>query len=198
MNESQMWSRTILTAYRSLPRFASCIEKCTTEAAMSGFSYTGDAMQLYRKILRFNQRKEGLINLKVIVEKALGDLKPKMVEILRLKYFKQMSFAAIAQSCGVCIRTVFRRYAAAIEGFTEVLQRRGYNANWFEERYRSEPFIAGLYDKIFEQSLTKRTEEDAERFIGENGEYQKDKRLERLCREVSRPRRTEEDCPPAA
>lgn len=153
MNDLLVWTKTVLTAYPCLPKFARVIEQCTMTTAMSGFSYTGDPMQLMEQMRIWNIRKEGIVNLKVIVDQAMNKLPLRQREVLEWKYMQKMRFAAIAEKAQVCMRTVFRRYAQALDAFGRALERLGYGAEELTRRYQDEPFILKIRERVAERML---------------------------------------------
>lgn len=159
MNELLVWTKTVLTAYPCLPKFARVIEQCTMTTAMSGFSYTGDPMQLMEQMRIWNIRKEGIVNLKVIVDQAMNKLPLRQREVLEWKYMQKMRFAAIAEKAQVCMRTVFRRYAQALDAFGRALERLGYGAEELARRYQNEPFILKIRERVVERMLRSDSEE---------------------------------------
>lgn len=143
MNQ-ETWSKSLLASYRILPKIVKSIDSYTMSLALGSFSYTGNTLDLMQKIIDNNRRKEALINAKVIVDSALQDLKPKYRQVLELKYLHKVSFEEIAAKLQICLRTVFRRYAEAIQSFSAVLRAKGYDEEWLEKRYARDSLFVRL------------------------------------------------------
>lgn len=143
MNQ-ETWSKSLLASYRILPKIVKSIDSYTMSLALGSFSYAGNTLDLMQKIIDNNKRKEALINAKVIVDTTLQDLKPKYREVLELKYLKKYSFEEIAQKSGICLRTVFRRYAFALKSFAAITKAKGYDEEWLEKRYGRDALFVRL------------------------------------------------------
>lgn len=143
MNQ-EMWSKSLLASYRILPKIVKSIDSYTMTMALGSFSYAGNTLDLMQKIIDNNKRKEALINAKVIVDTTLADLKPKYRQVLEMKYIDKKSFEDIADILGICLRTVFRRYAFAIKSFSAILRAKGYDEAWLEKRYARDSLFIRL------------------------------------------------------
>lgn len=143
MNQ-ETWSKSLLASYRILPKIVKSIDSFTMSLALGSFSYAGNTLDLMQKIIDNNKRKEALINAKVIVDNTLQDLKPKYREVLELKYLKKTSFEDIAKNLGICLRTVFRRYAFALKSFSAVCKSKGYDEEWLDKRYGRDALFVRL------------------------------------------------------
>lgn len=143
MNQ-EMWSKSLLASYRLLPKIVKSIDSYTMSMALGSFSYAGNTLDLMQKIIDNNKRKEALINAKVIVDTTLADLKPKYRQVLEMKYIDKKNFEEIAETLGICLRTVFRRYAFALKSFSAVLRAKGYDEEWLEKRYARDSLFVRL------------------------------------------------------
>lgn len=155
MNNIQIWSKTLLTIYKVLPNLAKSIEETTIAAAMSGFSNYGDTYSIYDKIIKLNERKRKMINIKVIVDNCLEQLNYKSRRVLELKFFERNKFEDIALKTKSCIRTVFRRYDIALNEMCVILEKLGFDAEWLCENYNDDEIIKRAYNKVMEKSLHK-------------------------------------------
>ncbi|MDE6757682.1 MAG: sigma-70 region 4 domain-containing protein [Clostridia bacterium] len=155
MNQ-EMWSKTLLSAYKILPTIVKSIDRRNMNEALGSFSYQGNTMDVITAILNNNKRKEALINAKVIVDNALASLKPSYRRIIELKFMDRMKCEDIAKVEGMCIRNVFRRQSLALECFSKFCLAKGYDCEWLEKRYSKDP----VFIKIIER-VAARTEKDS-------------------------------------
>lgn len=177
MNQ-EMWSKSLLASYRLLPKIVKSIDSYTMSLALGSFSYTGNTLDLMQKIIDNNKRKEALINAKVIVDTTLQDLKPKYREVLELKFIRKMSFEEIANTLGICLRTVFRRYAFGLSSFSAVCKSKGYDEEWLDKRYAKDSLFSRLNEihaaqlqKNSENSESKREAKSAKSDICPHNDY---------------------------
>lgn len=151
MNRNELWGATLLTAYKYLPEVAQSVDRCIYATALSGFDYAGSTMSLYEKMMSLNAHKENLINAKVITDICLGKLCDRDRKVLEGKYFRRMTYAALAAQLGVCLRTVFRYHDTAISAFASAMESEGYDADWLESRFRNDAFIGKVILRVEKQ-----------------------------------------------
>lgn len=151
MNQ-EMWSKSLLTAYKILPMIVKSIDRRNMNEALGSFSYSGNTMDVVNAILGNNRRKEALINAKVIVDNALASLKPSYRRVLELKYLQRMKCEDIAKSERMSLRNVFRRQALALEGFCKYCNAKGYDCEWLDKRYAKDPIFVKINERLSARS----------------------------------------------
>ena len=151
MNQ-EMWSKTLLSAYKILPTIVKSIDRRNMNEALGSFSYQGNTMDVVTAILNNNKRKEALINAKVIVDNALASLKPSYRRILELKYLERMKCEDIAKVENTCLRNVFRRQSLALEGFSKYCIAKGFDSEWLDKRYSKEPIFIKIIERLSARS----------------------------------------------
>lgn len=108
------WVKTILNVYRYLETVSGAIDKIVMSRATNSFYTNRDnmafnnVMKISEDILQLTERKIKLINLKVITEKALLDIKQSLAKILVLNFVEKRTCYECAQILGVSVRTYFR------------------------------------------------------------------------------------------
>ncbi len=151
--ENNNWSRTLLGVYRYLPRVTYALDKIVKTRAYNS-SYMSlnniafnNVMNVANTILDLTERKVTLINLKLIIEKALRSMDAKSARILILKFIDGKKSAEIADSFKICLRTFFRKVNSALDSFTKALSRIGYTEDKLQEMLKNEKWIIETYNK---------------------------------------------------
>ncbi len=113
--QKHVWGKTLLTVYRYLERIADAIDNIIEKQAVQHSSMLGsdalthNTLSLANKIIDLSERKVKLINIKLLVEKALSTLNEKGAKILIMKYFDNASCEEILSALSLSRRTYFRR-----------------------------------------------------------------------------------------
>ena len=154
MNNNNEWAKTLLVAYRFLPRFCKAIDKQIKElgygsnyVSSSSYSFC-DINYVADRIIKLSDKKVDYINLKICVERALKGLNKNLSKILILKYIYQMSTNEITNLLSMNIRTYFRKVIKAITEFKSKLSEIGYNYENFVELISEDNWIKDLYLQV--------------------------------------------------
>ena len=111
MENNNNWSKTILGVYKYLPRVTLAFDKLVKSRAYNSSATSlynlafNDIMNVANSIINLTQRKNNLINLKVIIDKTLKSIDLTSARILIYKYFDNKKSAEIAKMLNVCNRT---------------------------------------------------------------------------------------------
>jgi len=156
MDNENIWCRTLLTSYRALNTFSKTLDNTLEKLALKGFNgyssgYSTD--MLYDKMLEVIDRKKGLVNIKVLVDRAMSMLPVKDYEILKLRYFDGVDAMQSAEVLGLNDRTYFRRLNKALSAFMFNVKREGYDVERIKREYKNESFIVALYQRLLKKSL---------------------------------------------
>lgn len=149
--ENNNWSKTILGVYRYLPRVTYAFDRIVkTRAYNSGCCSStnlsfNDVMNVTSTILDLTERKITLINLKLIIERALKNMDTKLAKILIFKFIDGKKSVDIAERLGVCLRTYFRKINTALTSFSKSLARLGYNEQKLFDMLCGEKWIMEVY-----------------------------------------------------
>ena len=154
------WTKTILTVYKYLERVSDGIDKLVTQNALNSFYARGNKLgangvvETSNRILELSDRKVKLVNLRVLTDEILLEMKREQAQILIEKYFDDEPGEMIAARHGLNIRTYFRRLTSAENSFTQSLLRRGFSSLKLEKYLASEKWITEVYEKfIAEENL---------------------------------------------
>lgn len=156
--ENEMWGKTLLSLYRHLHTMANSIDNLIKRIGInSAFNHSvyNSTIKDSNKIIELTERKIKIINLKVIVEKGLNNLKEKDLKILVLAYVDGLNYKKIIELLGITERTYFRRKEIAIANFSENLSLLGYDAKKFSTYLKSENWIKNTYYQIINSSASK-------------------------------------------
>ena len=148
--ENNSWSKTVLESYRYLPRVAYTYDKVIrTKACYSAYYDEYNAYNNVTSIVEFiiemSERKKNLINLKLIIEKALKEIDSKYSRILILRFIDGKKFCELSEILNITMRTLFRRINLALKSFTLALMRLGYNSKKLYSLFCVENWIMDIY-----------------------------------------------------
>ena len=152
MENNNNWSKTILGVYKYLPRVTLAFDKLVKSRAYNSSATSlynlafNDIMNVANSIINLTQRKNNLINLKVIIDKTLKSIDLTSARILIYKYFDNKKSADIAKMLNVCNRTYFRKVNSALTHFTYALARQGYDSFKLFQMLKNEKWIMSVYN----------------------------------------------------
>ena len=158
--DNNNWSKTLLGVYRYLPRVTYALDKIVkTRAYNSSFTSTNniafnDVMNVANTILDLTERKITLINLKLIIEKALCSMDKNLARILILKFIDGRKSNEIADVFKICLRTFFRKVNTALDSFSKALLRMGYNDEKLKNMLKNEKWIMEVFNKSLTENLS--------------------------------------------
>ncbi len=170
-------SKTILQVYKYLPRIARTYDKLILSKAInSQFTNSSNiaffsAEAVTDAIITLSQRKITLINLKLLIEKALKTMKPSLARILILKFIDGKRCVDLAIKLDVCIRTIFRKLNLALESFSLALKRLGYDEAKLNKMLAHEKWIAQVHQHISKSDLSLIENDDVKTTIKESVIY---------------------------
>ena len=152
MENNNNWSKTILGVYKYLPRVTLAFDKLVKSRAYNSSATSlynlafNDIMNVANSIINLTQRKNNLINLKVIIDKTLKSIDSTSARILIYKYFDNKKSAEIAKMLNVCNRTYFRKVNSALTHFTCALAKQGYDSFKLFQMLKNEKWIMLVYN----------------------------------------------------
>ncbi len=169
MDNNNNWTKTLLSVYRYLPRVTYAIDKIVkTRAYNSSYASTNNiafnnVMNVANTILDLTERKITLINLKLIIEKALHSIDRNLARILILKFIDGKKSNDIADLFKICLRTFFRKVNTALDSFSKALSRMGYTNDNLHKMLKNEKWIMETFNKSQKETVSK-TENFADNF----------------------------------
>lgn len=150
----KIWSKTILNIYRYLERVSNAIDKIVMSRATNSF-YTSSSNMAFngvwnvsQDIINLTNRKVNLINLKLIIEKALSCIDENLAKVLIMNFVEKRTCYECAEILNVSIRTYFRKLNKALTSFSMALSRNKYDETYFDNMLESENWILEIKNKI--------------------------------------------------
>lgn len=137
--------KTMLTCYKKIDKLVLQIECLIKKRVRSSFYDYSSAYSQAEKLLSLNEVRMNLIELKSITKEALDSLSEIDRTLIKYKYFgilpddKDFDFKS---------RNYFRKQNKAIERFNLALKEKGFDEDWFVNKYLKISFIAGVYNKM--------------------------------------------------
>ena len=152
--DNNNWSRTVLEIYNYLPRVTYAYDKIIKTRAYNSANMSSNNLgfnnveNVTNSIINLSQRKVTLINLKLIIEKALKSMDKELAKIIIFKFIDKKKSVEIAEKLDVCLRTMFRKVNLALDSFSKALQRMGYSQEKLKGMLNKEKWICKVYETI--------------------------------------------------
>ena len=147
---TNVWVKTILSAYPYLFKLADAIDRVVERRALNSFYVTSsnfasnNVYDIANQLIDLSERKVNLINLKVLIENALKKCDKKNAKILILKYISRKKSLESSQMLSISLRTYFRRLPIAEKQFEIAIKKLGFDAGKLEEYSREEQWILDI------------------------------------------------------
>ena len=121
--EISILGKALLNIYRYLEPMADAIDKqIKTKTYEPEVSFGCNMNSLAGEIISLTERKIGLINIKVFVDKVVARLSETNRKIIMLRFIDKVSPKEIATLMGISDRTFFRKAKTAFESFCHMLE----------------------------------------------------------------------------
>ncbi len=114
--------KTVLSVYNLLPYVTSALDNLIMKKAESSmYLAVGQTVEnCAGEILSLTDQKVSLINLKVLIDESLSELKEKDARILLLRFVDNVKCEDCLEILNMDKRTFFRRLAVALQSFYKV------------------------------------------------------------------------------
>ncbi len=147
------WSNTALVAYSALPKLVNDIDFAVSTRVNSGFQSVHlkngvTTYDLIGEIIKLNDWKRKLVNLRIIVASAMEKLTDSERMILLSRMFRKHTFQQISEDTAIPLRTVFRRFDSAQKHFASSLEIMGFGEDWFEREYAEVEYLKKIHERI--------------------------------------------------
>ena len=121
--EISILGKAILNIYRYLEPMADAIDRqIKTKTYEPEVSFGCNMNSLAKEIIALTERKIGLINIKVFVDKAVSKLNENNRKIIMLRFIDKVQPKEIATLLNISERTFFRRAKAAFDSFCRMIE----------------------------------------------------------------------------
>lgn len=141
------YAKTILYAYPNIEVLAEQIDEVVERKAISSMMDFRPCLEQCYSLLDLTYYKDCLFSLKLIVEDILSVLKEKNLELIEYKYFHSRKKEDLTL-VNINTRSYYRRQAKVIEKIALMLENRGVNDVYFEEKYLCSDFFKELLERI--------------------------------------------------
>ena len=136
--------KTMLTCYKKIDKLVLQIENLIKKRVKDSFYDFSSTYTQAERVLKLNEVRLDLIELKLITKEALDSLSEVDKILISYKYFGVMPKD---EDFDLKSRNYFRKQNKAIERFNSALKQKGYDEEWFLSKYFKIAFIAGAYQK---------------------------------------------------
>ncbi|MEG1751464.1 MAG: hypothetical protein RR140_00350 [Clostridia bacterium] len=157
-------AKALLTCYRYLERVTASLDKIFQTRAMGSFAWQGSIELLTNKLIGLTERKTTLINLKIIIEKALLTMDLQGAKLLVKKFVDCEKIEKIADNIKCSRRNVSRKINSAIQSFGMALRRQNFSQEKVLNLIKSENWIKQIQNSFIEKPTYAEDEID-DRFV---------------------------------
>ena len=138
----EQFGKTILSAYTMLEGYVTQLEDVIKTKARNSFYSRCDVVNLSEQLISLGEIRKDLIELKQIVEDVLNSIKPYDKILLSYKFFGVLPED---KDFDLTSRNYFRRQIKALQNFSNELKNKGYDEDWFKNKYLKIAFISAIY-----------------------------------------------------
>ena len=151
--------KTLLEAYKSLPKIINIIENVIEKKASTipmsniyGNSYNTTLRDM-NKLINMGERKDKLINLFVIIETMLKSLNDEDRKFAVLKFVQKTTTPELAKEFNVCERSVFRKSIKVIENLALICLGKNWTTAFIKNQIGNESWIYDIYNSKLEDEI---------------------------------------------
>ena len=149
MEDRQLVVKALLECYPYIDDMHDALTRMVEKCVADGFYavFAEEQMRLYERILKYNDRKIGLHNMKYLLEQ--GTNRPK--SLLRARYLERKSAATIAAECDIPLRTVYRHLSAEIVTLAGIFEGMGFDKKRILKEFGNEPLFTSMLKRVIEE-----------------------------------------------
>ncbi len=153
----EVFAKTILLCQESLEEMTEKIDGVVYAKALSAHRFqTGkNTFDQIDSIVRLINKKNELINLRILAEDTLSKTDAISAGILKRHYWKGMSHGEIIEMLGIPERTYYRKLEKAVKLFAARLTSEGFDDAWFRDVYFGQRWIKDLYQRTERKEAAK-------------------------------------------
>ncbi|MBO7390418.1 MAG: hypothetical protein J6U39_03130 [Clostridia bacterium] len=161
MEDKFLVTKALLECYPYIEDMHDALSRSAEKCAADGFYaiFASEQMRLYEQIMKYNNRKTGLYNMKYLTEEGVGG--SALTAILRERYLKEKSAATLSAENGIPLRTVYRRLEAGHAAFTSRLEEMGFDKKRLLKEFGNEPLFLSMLKRVIDEEDEKERIRDA-------------------------------------
>ena len=161
------WAKTVLFAYKYLGAMCRSIDKRIKKMAVNSFYIGGvwneenSVYKISERMIKLSDKKVDYINLKLMIEKCLQEMKQENAKLLILRningdnpHFHMNLSQSVAGLLNISERTYFRKLNFALKEFARIMERHGYSYQKLEICFWNDDFIKSIYNIIVNNQVT--------------------------------------------
>lgn len=149
---NKLFCRSFLSIYHLLPKLVKSIDKLILIRGVNSSVYTvNSGVNLeneVNKIINLTQRKINLINVKVLIDEVLVELKPKYSKLIITKYIDLVETKKAIELSNLNRRTYYRLLNKAIEEFERLLSNKIVNNKKLYNCFYEETLFNEILNKL--------------------------------------------------
>ena len=149
MEDRFLVTKAVLECYPYIDDMYDALTRSADKCVADGFYaiFAEEQMRLYEQIMKYNDRKVGLYNLKYIIEKGMNGSN----EVFRARYLQGKSASEIAVQGGGKLRTIYRQLQKGLATFTFTLELMGFNKKRLLKEFGNEPLFSSMLKRVIEE-----------------------------------------------
>lgn len=169
MEDKFLVAKTLLACYRHLDDLYDALTESAESCVRSGFYaiFPKEQMSIYERIMRYEERKTGLYNMKYLVEECFRRESSPSLSLLKEKYIRNLSMNDIMEKYGVSMRTCYRHLKKGLISFTHGLEKFGYDKTRLLFLFGNEPLFQTMLARVIREDDAENRSEGAAAGKGE-------------------------------
>ena len=158
MEDRELVTKAMLDCYAYIDDMYDALTQSIEKHALDGFYaiYAAEQFKLYGQIIKYNDRKVGLYNMKYLIEEGLARA-AAYADLLRAKYLEKKSVIEIARDRGLSLRTCYRRIGVGLTIFTGELEKMGFDKKRLLKEFGNEPLFSSMLNRVIAEDDETRT-----------------------------------------
>ena len=146
-----IWSKVILSLADKLSQYYKACDKEIDRRCSFEFITQNPQEGTYNSLVKLSElveKKKSFIVIKLIIDEAFSYLKKEEIKFLKLRYIKGVSYNRISQKTGIPVSSCFRCVEKALNKFCYILDKCGYNEEYFQNVFGNDDFFLGQKNSI--------------------------------------------------
>ncbi len=153
---NKTFAKTILVVYGSLAKTVSQIDRLVYRRALATHSSSGcgfcNTEKQIEDIVALINKKNKLINLKLLADEVFACLDKETRDLLYDKYIARLNRQTMAKKLNVSTRTYYRKLDRAETSFAKECLLRGVDDKTFKQDYFDQNWLKTVYAKLEENN----------------------------------------------